>query len=124
MPKKKYRTYINVCMHLREKHMVRNSTHGTHILTSTIGCILLLLAASFILPYASAQGTTKMALEAKRIALLRKRVMILFSIQGKVGFSMAPHPINPPVHWPMQRLAMYGMTGPLSNLPKVIIIGL
>ncbi len=36
----------------------RSSTHGTHILTSTIGSILLLLVASFILPYASAQGTT------------------------------------------------------------------
>ena len=36
----------------------RNSIHGMHILTCTISS-LLLLAASFILPYASAQGTSR-----------------------------------------------------------------
>ena len=44
----------------QEKRMAkRNSTHGIHILTCTISSLLLLLAANFILPYASAQGTSK-----------------------------------------------------------------
>ncbi len=37
----------------------RSSTHGIHILTCTISSLLLLLATSLILPYASAQGPSK-----------------------------------------------------------------